>query len=130
QRAESLAAGSLLLALYAFARATTPSTTRPRLWHGVVIVALLGGMAAKETAAVGPLLLLLYDRAFRAGSWRGVGERRRAWHFAHAACWLLPVAVALTSAGRGDTAGLQGNVSPRAYLATQCLALPHYLRRA
>ena len=153
QRAESLAGFFYLATLYAFVRATdcyplvdktpTPSTSKQSdssqllvdnrirrergLWLGVSFVACLLGMATKEVMASAPLLLLLYDRTFLAGSFRGAWQARGKFHLALAATWLLLGALVLGTGGRGGTAGFGTTVSAWSYALTQCRAIVRYL---
>jgi hypothetical protein len=76
QRAEALCGLLYLLTLYAFVRGTTTSAN-PWLWLSVATCFL--GMASKEVMVSAPLMVLLYDRTFVAGSW-GEAWRRR-WRY-------------------------------------------------
>lgn len=66
-RAELLAALFYLLTLYGFIRGVASRTTSGR-WLAVSVGACLLGMASKEWMVSAPLLVLLYDRTFVAGS--------------------------------------------------------------
>jgi len=50
--------------------------------------ACLLGMGTKEVTVSAPLIVLLYDRTFVAGSWREAWRRRWGLHLALAATWL------------------------------------------
>lgn len=126
QRAEVMAALGVLLTVYAFQRSL--ATNRPGCWRGAAVAACLLGVASKETAAVAPLLVLLYDRSFVAGGFRAAWQARRGFYLALAACW-LPLAWWVGQAGgRGGTAGFSTAVTPWTYLLTQAEALVIYLR--
>ncbi|SDR73228.1 tetratricopeptide repeat protein [Opitutus sp. GAS368] len=142
QRAESLMALCYLLTLYAFIRmAEKPETGRSvrrgdgeanlkpesRLWTGISIVACLAGMASKEVMASAPLMVLLYDRTFVAGSFREAWRRRWRYYSGLAATWLLLAWLVAGTTGRGGTAGFGAEVGPWRYLLTQCQAIIHYL---
>src|SRR5207244_11639066 len=87
QRAESLAGLCLLLTLYASIRGADSPT--PLSWHALAVVVCLLGMAAKEVMYAAPLLVLLHDRTFFAGTFREA-LRRRPWFYAGlAATWVL-----------------------------------------
>jgi tetratricopeptide (TPR) repeat protein len=101
QRAESLAGLFLLLTLYGFVRAL--SSPRPGRWLVVAVAACLLGMATKETLVVAPLLALLYDRTFVAGSFREAWRQRRFWHGALGCTWLFLALLAVRSGSRGGT---------------------------
>jgi len=124
QRNEVMGALFCLLTLHGFIRGTTGSSR----WLAVSVLACLAGVASKETVATAPLLVLLYDRTFVAGTFRAAWERRRGYYLALAATW-LPLAWLVWSAQqRGGAAGFGLGVSPWAYLLTQCRALGLYLQ--
>lgn len=121
QRTELLCGLLLLVTLYAFARG----------WRAVAVVACLAGMAAKEVMVVAPLLVLLYDRTFMAGSFAAAWRARRGTYAAFAATWLLlAVLVAQSGGARGNAAGFGLGITPWTYLLTQADALVLYLRLA
>ena len=124
QRNEVMGALFLLLTLYSFIRGTSGS---PR-WLVVSVLACLAGVLSKETVAVAPLLVLLYDRTFAAGTFRAAWTQRRGYYLALAATW-LPLAWLVWSAGqRAGAAGFGQGLSSWAYLLTQCRALVLYVR--
>ncbi|MGE0609348.1 MAG: tetratricopeptide repeat protein [Pirellulales bacterium] len=127
QRAESLAGLLLLLTLYGFVRSAA-SDAASKGWLAASWLCCLLGMAAKETMAAAPLLVLLYDRAFLAGSWKGAIRTRWRVHAALMATWLLLAWLVWQSAGRGGTAGFGPRTSPGRYALTQLPAILHYLR--
>ena len=129
QRTESMMGLFFLLTLYGFIRSV--SAPRPGLWRVVTVLACLGGGASKEVAAVAPVLVLLYDRTFVAGTFRGAWRRRRWLHLSLAATWVpLALLVASTGWNRGGTAGFNVGVSPWGYWLTQFDAVARYLRQA
>jgi tetratricopeptide (TPR) repeat protein len=126
QRAESLMGLLFLLTLYCFIRSV--GSPRAWLWQGGAVAACLLGSATKEVIAMAPLLVLLYDRTFVAGTFRDAWRRRWRLHLALMATW-LPLAwlVAGTGWSRGSTAGFGVGIAPGAYWLTQCDALTRYL---
>jgi len=153
QRAESLMGFFYLLTLYAFARATqchplddthfsscdgkhaqchplddsAAKRHRPR-WLAVAVVACVFGMATKEVMATAPLMVLLYDRTFVAGTFRDAWRERRGFFLTLAATWLLLGALVWSTGGnRGGTVGLDVGVPLWAYPLTQFQALARYL---
>jgi protein O-mannosyl-transferase len=126
QRAESLVAVFLLLTLYACARAAT--SARPLHWQVLAVVSCALGMTSKEVMVSAPLLVLLYDRTFVAGTFGDAWKRRKWFHLALASTWLLLAASIWTSAFRGGTTGFAGGVTWWNYALTQCRAIVHYLR--
>jgi tetratricopeptide (TPR) repeat protein len=97
----------------------------------VSVTACLAGMATKEVTATAPLLVLLYDRTFMAGSFAGAWRQRRGYYLALAGTWLL-LAWLLWSGGgaRGASAGFGLGVSWWAYLLQQAEAGVLYLKLA
>jgi len=87
------------------------------------------GMATKEVMATAPILVLLYDRAFVAGTFQKAWRQRRGLYLALAATW-LPLALLVSSTGwtRGGSAGFGSPVAPTAYWLTQFEAVARYLR--
>jgi len=91
QRAESLMGLFYLLTVYCFIRGAGADSRRHRLWFALCVAACLLGMATKEVMASAPLIVLLYDRIFVAGSFREAWRQRWGLHVALAATWLLLV---------------------------------------
>ena len=87
ERAESLVAFFYLAMLYAILR--TDEAGHARWWLGLAVGACLLGMASKEVMVTAPVLAIVYDRTFLAGTFREAW-RRRAWMYVFlAATWLL-----------------------------------------
>jgi protein O-mannosyl-transferase len=128
QRSEALAGLFVLLVLYSFQRGAT--SARPLPWFAFAALSMLLGIATKPVAAVAPLLVLLYDRCFLAGSFREAIARRG---------WVLGALLACTAAlplwlaaGRREWAvssgfGMSG-VTAGSYALTQLAVVAHYLR--
>jgi tetratricopeptide (TPR) repeat protein len=126
QRSESMVALCFLLALYAVLRAAT--TPAPR-WRAVAIAASAAGMACKESMAVAPLLVLLFDRTFLAGSWSEALRARRSIYAGLGATWLL--LIALNHSGpRSEVVGFSTGVSSWTYLLNQAEMIGTYMRLA
>jgi tetratricopeptide (TPR) repeat protein len=132
QRAESLMGLFYLLTLYSFARATDHhSATSRRLWLAASIASCFLGMGAKEVMVSAPVLVLLYDRTFVAGSFAAALRVRTGYYAGLAATWLyLGYLVASTGGTRGGSAGFGVGVGWGDYLLTQFPAIAHYLRLA
>src|ERR1051326_2571023 len=126
QRAESLAGLCLLFTLYASIRGTDSRT--PIAWHALAVVTCLLGMATKEVMYAAPLLVLLHDRTFCAGTFREALRRRPWFYTALAATWLLLAWLVKQAGNRGATAGFGLGITPWHYLLTQCGAVVHYVR--
>ena len=135
QRAESLMGFFYLLTLYAFLRSVEghPSDdngakSRRGWWFGLSVVACVLGMGTKEVMATAPLLVLLHDRTFVAGSFSAAWRRRRSFHLSLAATWLVLGALVLSTGGnRGGTVGVGVGIPLWAYPLTQFQALGRYL---
>ncbi|OIR03967.1 TPR repeat-containing protein YrrB [mine drainage metagenome] len=125
QRAESLMGLLYLLTLYAFIRGADARRSLP--WYVLAVGACLLGMGAKEVMVSAPVLVLLYDRTFLAGSFSEAWRRRHRIHLCLAATWLPLAALVLHAADRGGSAGFGVGVSEAAYVATQFQAVAHYL---
>ena len=109
QRTELLAAFCLLAMLQCLAR-------------GRLVLAALAcaaGMACKEIMAVAPVLALLYDRTFLAGSFREAWRVRNRFYLALASTWLILFGLLLQQP-RGDSVRLDDpDLTPAHYLLTQ-----------
>lgn len=128
QRAESLMGLCYLFTLYAFIRSVDES--KPR-WQVASVVACALGMATKEVMITAPVLVLLYDRTFLAGSFRGACLSRPGYYLGLAATWLLLLGLVFNTGGnRGGSIGAEVGVSAWAYGLTQFPALFRYLALA
>lgn len=148
QRAESLCGIFYLLTLYAFVRGADRgeaphasdksrpanddrrSGLPPRLWLTLSVVSCALGMGTKEVMVSAPLLVLLCDRAFVAGSFAAAWRSRRGYYLALGATWLVLAALMLANARRGGSAGFGTDISAWTYALTQCNALLLYLKLA
>jgi tetratricopeptide (TPR) repeat protein len=138
QRAESLMGFFYLLTLYTFLRGAAchwlndkHARSRRRRWWGLSVSACLLGMGTKEVMATAPLIVLLHDRTFLAGSFRAAWRERRGYYFGLAATWLVLAGLVLSTGGnRGGTVGLGTGIPLWAYPMTQFEALARYLMLA
>jgi len=126
QRAESLMGLCYLFTLYAFIR----SVARPArtFWTAAAVAACAAGMATKEVMVSAPVIVLAYDRAFLAGSWREAWRARRWTHLALGSTWVLLGWLALGAGNRGGTSGVGSGVEALRYWLTQPAAVARYLR--
>ncbi len=135
QRAESMMGSFYLLTLYAFIRGaeldrtSDPRATRLRRgWFSVSLAACVCGMGTKEVMATAPLIVLLYDRAFLAGTFGESWRKRHGYYLMLGATWLVLAALVISAGGnRGGTVGLGTGVPWWAYPLTQFEALARYL---
>lgn len=129
QRTELLVGFFYLFTLWAVVRSA--DSPHPGRWQAVAIGASLLGMASKEVMATVPLVALLFDRTFLAGSFREAWLRRRGLYLGLMSTWLLLGALVLGMGGsRGVAAGFGLGVTPWSYALKQCEAILHYLRLA
>jgi protein O-mannosyl-transferase len=129
QRTESLAGLFYLLTLYCVIRGATSTKATP--WYVAAATACLLGIATKEILATAPLVVLLYDRAFLAGSFRDAWRQRRGLYLGLAASWAL-VAILLLSTGfyAGTTGFAVQKFTCWSYLLTQSGVIARYLQLA
>lgn len=127
QRTEVLVGVFYLLTLYAFARSTEEGSGWR--WTAVAVTACLLGVGSKEVMVSAPLLALLYDRTFVAGTFAEVWRRRRLVHLGLFASW-LPLAVLVAGGGgsRGAAAGFGLGITWWSYALKQCEAIILYLK--
>lgn len=127
QRTETIMGLFYLLVLYCVIRGAT--SRRPMPWYLAAVAACVLGMASKEVMATAPLVVLLYDRTFLAGSFREAWRRRYALYLALAATWGIVVAlVAFTGFYGGSTGFAMQKFTWWSYLLTQPGVIVRYLR--
>ena len=110
QRTEALVGLFYLLVLYCVIRGAT--SRRPIVLVPRGRAACVLGMATKEVMATAPLLVLLYDRTFLAGSFREAWRRRYGLYLALAATWGVVVALLISTGFHGGTTGFAVQSSP------------------
>lgn len=132
QRCESFMGLFYLGALWCFLRGATAE--RGRWWYAAAAASAALSSGCKEVAATLPAVLVLFDRAFLAGSWLGVLRR---WP-AHLAVGLVPTVHllwimfgGLASGASEPTVGLGVKLwTPTTYALTQTEVVWHYFRLA
>jgi tetratricopeptide (TPR) repeat protein len=125
QRTESLMGLFYLLTLYCTLRGC--AATRSGGWFASAVAACWLGMATKEVMVSAPLLVLLYDRTFIAGSFAAAWQRRQKLYVGLAASWLLLGFLVFASGNRGGTIGAAAGVTSWEYALCQSRALVRYL---
>jgi tetratricopeptide (TPR) repeat protein len=126
QRTELLVGLFYLLTLYAFVRSV--QSPWPRVWLALAVIACLLGMGSKEVMVSAPLMVLLFDRTFVAGSFGAAWRERRRFYVSLGSTWILLAYLVLSGGGtRGASAGFGLGVSPLAYAFKQCEAIVRYL---
>ncbi|MFV2068321.1 MAG: tetratricopeptide repeat protein [Pirellulales bacterium] len=131
QRAESLMGLFYLLTLYCAIRVAEGG--RPGCFSVAAIVACALGMGTKEVMVTAPLLVLIYDRTFLAGSIRGAVRSRWPLYAGLATTWLLLFSSQFTrvvATYQQSTAGEPSRATPIEYAWTQPGIVLHYLRLA
>lgn len=126
-RTESMMAFCYLLTLYAALRgfAAGPGATR---WLAVSVVAGVAGAACKESIVTAPLMVLLYDAVFAAGSLRAALRRRPGYYASLTLTWVA--LASLNVSGPRSGAGFLSEVSAWTYLQHQGPIIATYLKLA
>ena len=133
QRAESMCALACLGMLYSLMRHEA-SLANPEgggsRWLWLATLCGWTGVSTKEVAATAPIIAILFDRVFLAGSWRDVFDRRGTAHLGLFASWAWLGWLTALSGGRHGTAGFGYGTNPLDYLLTQFRIVPDYLALA
>lgn len=133
QRTESLVSLCYLATMYASIRAWDARSRDATLtWCALAVLACAVGMGSKEVMITAPVMVVLYDRAFRLGSWRALLDRRggRPWLYVALAATAIVAAVTFARGARSATVGFHLGVTWYQYLYSQGWAIAHYLRLA
>jgi tetratricopeptide (TPR) repeat protein len=105
------------------------SKPSPGIWYVLSVLFCIFGMGTKEVMVTAPLVVLLYDRTFVAGSFSSGWRQRLIYYPALAGTWLLLAWLVLRGGGaRGVSAGFGLGVSWWTYLLKQCEAILLYLK--
>jgi len=125
QRAESLAGLLSLLTLYCVLRGATGP--RSGTWYSAAVIACALGIGCKETVAVVPLVVLLYDTVYLSETMIAALGRRWRLYAGLAASWVLLAVLVSQAAGRGGSAGFGHGITAWQYAARQTRAIFEYL---
>jgi protein O-mannosyl-transferase len=129
QRTELLVSVCYVGTLYASIRAWDAESTRARLgWYAGAVALCLLGMGSKEVMISAPLMVVLYDVAFRWTSWKQVVTGGRRWFYLALAATSGLLIALMMGGPRSDSVGFGHGVSWYAYLYGQGWAIPRYLR--
>ena len=99
-------------------------------WYGLSVVCCLASLASKEVGGMIPLVILWYDRAFVAGSWRELLHKRGLYYGVLGGVFALLAAVVMLHVGFYQGGGLLywNEISPWRYALSQPGVILHYLR--
>jgi len=125
QRTESMAALFCLTSLYVSIRLLPAGSGIG--WYAAAMLCSAMGMATKESAAIIPVIVALYDRIFVFENVKDGFRARWRLYLCLAAPWLL-LAALVSSAPRAEVAGFSTGISPWTYLLNQTMIITHYLR--
>jgi len=114
-----------LLTLYCVIRGV--ESKRRAAWFSLAIVSCALGMGCKEVMAVAPVIVLCFDRAYLASSWREILQKRAALYGGLAATWLI-IGFIIATGPRSESVGFSLGFSWHEYLLAQCRVLFRYLR--
>ncbi|HUQ83473.1 MAG TPA: hypothetical protein VM076_20130, partial [Gemmatimonadaceae bacterium] len=132
QRTEILSSLLCLAAVYASARAWDAASASARMrWRALGIVCCVAGLASKEIAAVIPVLVMLYDRAFRLRTWRELVQSTTApvrYYAMLAAASVAGLAIQISTGARANTVGFHYGITWYEYLYAQGWAIGRYLQ--
>lgn len=128
QRSESLASLFFLATIYCVIRAADGGRIG-RWWAVTAVVACGLGMGSKEIVAVAPIMAVLYDRTFLAGTFKTAFKLRWKIYAGMAATWIL-ILVSLHTGERETMVGFHLGVSPLDYARTELNVIALYLRLA
>ena len=127
QRVESMMALFFAATLYCALRAFEAGASRA--WTRLAVLACALGTGCKEVIVGAPVLVLLFDALFVAGSWKGALAARRGLHLGLFATWALIALFVVLAEGRSESVGFgYSEVGVWEYLTTQAWAVPHYLQ--
>ncbi|HND59962.1 MAG TPA: tetratricopeptide repeat protein [Opitutaceae bacterium] len=128
QRNEVIVGLFYLLTLYGLVRSAT--SRYPNIWNTVAVTACALGMASKEVMVTAPVVALLYDRTFLAGSFGRAWKERRWVYVSLVATWGILVLLISQHHQRAGTVGFGLGVSSWDYLVAQARAVATYLKLA
>lgn len=126
QRYESLMGLFVLLTFYCVVR--FHGTSRPRIWAMLASLACLLALGSKEVAVSVPILVLLFDRTFLAGSFRGAWQERRELYLGLAFTWVCFGFIQIYHPIARSWAGAGVPLPWWRYALNQPAVILHYLR--
>ena len=132
QRTELLMGLFFLATLYCFIRGATSASSRARAgWYATSVIACALGMGSKEVMVTAPVIVLVYDRLFLAGSFRAALRTR--WRFyvlLGLTLAIVPILLMTSVAFVSKSGGGFERLTVWQNLLTQSGVIVHYLRLA
>jgi protein O-mannosyl-transferase len=126
QRTQALMGFFEFLSFYCVAR-SQEGPNRGR-WHAGAVVTFMLGMLTKPHMVLEPLLVLLYERAFFAPSFKDALKRSPRLYGALCASWVLGAAYVIQRLVRHNWEDVgAGGRTPLNYLAAQAFVIPFYI---
>ena len=118
--------GSVVRSQWSRGRRPTGSSA----WFGCSILACALGMTAKEVMVSAPVVVLLFDRTFLAGSFRRALASKKLFYGALFGTWLILLWLVVNLGGNrdGSTGGFSPHAAWGAYWLTQFPAIATYLK--
>jgi tetratricopeptide (TPR) repeat protein len=130
QRTESMAGLFYLLTLYCFIRGVSGDPERRGRFLLLSLASCVAGMATGETMVTAPLVVLLFDRTFIAGSLAAAWRERRSYYLRLASTWLLLGWLVLGGRSPGAAINFGTGLPWLSYVQAQFEAVTTYLRLA
>jgi len=128
QRTELLVSLCYLGTLYLSIRAWDARSPRTSLaWCLAAVATCLLGMGSKEVMLTAPIVVVLYDRAFRFPSWKALRSSSRRWLYLSLVATASACIALILAGARDETVGFQLGVPWYRYLYSQGWAIAHYL---
>jgi tetratricopeptide (TPR) repeat protein len=124
QRAESMMGLLYLATLYGLVRSdSSPHGTR-WLWFSAACCYL--GMATKEVMVTAPVVALLFDRAFLAGTFRAAFSRRRGYYIALFLSWAWLACLFVRFGFHRSGVGFGSSLGTWYYVCTEAMVIVRY----
>jgi tetratricopeptide (TPR) repeat protein len=127
QRAESFAGMFYLAVIYCLVRSEETEAGMSG-WEVAAGAACALSALTKEIAVTAPVMAVLFDRTFLAGSFWGALKRRWRLYVMLAVSWIVLAGLLIQGHGRGNTVGFGEGMSALDYGRTQLGVIAHYLR--
>ncbi|BET66938.1 hypothetical protein ASA1KI_18560 [Opitutales bacterium ASA1] len=126
RRVETLFALLFLATVLASLRAFRATRSARVAWTLAATTTCALGMGTKETMALAPIVVVLFDAAFVAGSVGRALRTHTVLHLALASTWIVLAILLLQTGDRGGTVGFGSGIAWHEYALTQVLAVTRY----